>query len=55
MVDAMNLQLLHGTMSGQMKTQILNAVSAVPSSDPMGRAQTAAYLVVSSSQYQVQR
>jgi hypothetical protein len=55
MVDAMNLQLLHGTMSAQMKTQILSAVSSVPSSDAMGRAQTAAYLIVSSSQYQVQR
>jgi uncharacterized protein (DUF1800 family) len=55
MMDAMNLQLLHGTMSAQMKTQILSAVSAVPSGDPVGRAQTAAYLIVSSSQYQVQR
>lgn len=55
MLDTMNLQLLHGTMSAQMKTQILGAVSAVPSSDPMGRAQTAAYLIASSSQYQVQR
>src|SRR6266403_147406 len=55
MVDAMNLQLLHGTMSDQMKTQILNAVSAVSSGDPLGRARTAAHLIVSSSQYQVQR
>jgi Protein of unknown function (DUF1800) len=55
MVDAMNLQLLHGTMIGPMRQAILTAVSAVPSSDPMGRAQTAAYLIVSSSQYQVQR
>jgi hypothetical protein len=55
MVDAMNLQLLHGTMIGPMRQAILTAVSAVPSSDPMGRAQTAAYLIVSSSQYQIQR
>src|SRR2546428_5547068 len=55
MVDALNLQLLHGTMSAPMRAAVLSAVSAVPSSDPMGRAQTAAYLVVSSSQYQVQR
>ncbi len=55
MVDAMNLQLLHGTMSAQMRTAILTAVSALPNSDPMGRAQTAAYLITSSSQYQVQR
>ncbi len=55
MVDAMNLQLLHGTMPPAMRTAILTAVSAVPNSDPMGRAQTAAYLIASSSQYQVQR
>jgi hypothetical protein len=55
MVDAMNLQLLHGTMSSQMKTEILNAVGALPSSDPVDRARTAAYLIVSSSQYQIQR
>jgi uncharacterized protein (DUF1800 family) len=55
MVDAMNLQLLHGTMIPTMRAAILTAVSAVPSGDPMGRAQTAAYLIVSSSQYQVQR
>ncbi len=55
MVDAMNLQLLHGTMIPAMRTVILNAVSAVPNSDPLSRAKTAAYLIVSSSQYQIQR
>jgi len=57
MVDAMDLQLLHGTMSDfpGMRAAILTAVSAVPNSDPMGRARTAAYLVVSSTQYQIQR
>jgi uncharacterized protein (DUF1800 family) len=55
MVDAMNLQLLHGTMIPAMRAAILTAVSAVPSSDPMSRARTAAYLIASSSQYQVQR
>jgi uncharacterized protein (DUF1800 family) len=57
MVDAMDLQLLHGTMSKfpGMRAAILTAVSAVPISDPLGRARTAAHLIVSSSQYQVQR
>ncbi|SRR6266436_185608 len=55
MVDAMNLQLLHGTMIPSMRAAILTAVSAVPGSDPMDRARTAAYLIVSSSQYQIQR
>jgi uncharacterized protein (DUF1800 family) len=55
MVDAMNLRLLHGTMIPAMRAAILTAASAVPSGDPLGRARTAAYLIVSSSQYQVQR
>jgi hypothetical protein len=57
MVDAMDLQLLHGTMSEfpGMRAAILTAVSAVPSGDPLGRARTAAHLIVSSSQYQIQR
>src|SRR5216684_3797700 len=55
MVDAMILQLLHGTMIPAMRAAILKAVSAVPISDPMDRAGTAAYLIVSSSQYQIQR
>jgi uncharacterized protein (DUF1800 family) len=55
MVEALNQQLLHGTMNDPMRTQILNAVSAVDPSMPLARAQTAAYLIVSSSQYQVQR
>jgi uncharacterized protein (DUF1800 family) len=57
MVDAMDLQLLHGTMSEfpGMRAAILTAVSAVPKSDPMDRARTAAHLIVSSAQYQVQR
>jgi len=55
LVDALNQQLLHGTMSAPMQAAILNAVNAVPSNNPLGRAQTAAYLIMSSSQYQVQR
>ncbi len=55
MVEVLNQQLLHGTMSANMKAQIVNAVSAVDIGQPLARAQTAAYLIVSSSQYQVQR
>ncbi len=55
MIEALNQQLLHGTMSAPMKAAILNAVTVVPSGNPLMRAQTAAYLIMSSSQYQVQR
>jgi hypothetical protein len=55
LLDALNMKLMHGTMSAQMKNTILTAVLAVPSTDPLLRARTAIYLVASSSQYQVQR
>jgi uncharacterized protein (DUF1800 family) len=55
MVEALNQQLLRGTMSAPMRTAILNAVNAVPPGNPLAQAQTAAYLIMSSSQYQVQR
>ena len=47
--------LLHGTMSATMKSAIIAAVNVIPASDTLSRARTAAYLVATSSQYQVQR
>jgi uncharacterized protein (DUF1800 family) len=55
MVEALNQQLLHGTMSTPMRSAILTALAAVPKNNQLGMAQTAVYLIVSSSQYQVQR
>jgi uncharacterized protein (DUF1800 family) len=55
LVDQLNALLLHGTMSAQMKSAIMTAIQSIPTSNPHGRAQTAAYLVVTSSQYDVQR
>lgn len=55
LVDALNTKLMHGTMSSQMRSTIITAVQAAASSNPLLRAQTAVYLVATSSQYQVQR
>jgi uncharacterized protein (DUF1800 family) len=55
MLDTLNGILLHGTMSTAMRQSILEAVSAVPASNTLKRAQTAVYLVATSSQYQVER
>jgi uncharacterized protein (DUF1800 family) len=55
LADRFNQFMLAGRMSPAMKSAIVSAVNAVPSTDPLGRARTAAYLVVSSSQYQVER
>jgi uncharacterized protein (DUF1800 family) len=55
MVELLNTNMLHGTMSTQMKNAIVTAVQAVAATDTLGRARAAAYLVATSSQYQVER
>jgi hypothetical protein len=54
-MDALNSKMMHGAMSPEMRSTILTAVTAVPTTNPLLRAQTAVYLIATSSQYQVQR
>ena len=55
LVDTLNRELLNGSMSSTVKTQILNAVQAVATDDALKRTRTALYLLFTSPQYQVQR
>lgn len=55
LLDELNRRMMHGQMSAAMKNTILTAVTAVASSNPTLRTQTAIYLIATSSQYQVQR
>ncbi len=57
LLNALNLSLMRGQMSSQMQTAILGAIAALGPSPSLNqiRAQTAIYLVASSSQYQVLR
>ena len=55
LLDHLNTRMMHGRMSSQMRTSIITAVNAVASTNPLARAQTALYLIATSSQYQVQR
>jgi uncharacterized protein (DUF1800 family) len=57
LLNALNLALMRGQMSGQMQASILNAIAALGTSPAVNqlRAQTAIHLVASSSQYQVLR
>ena len=55
LADRLDRELLAGTMSAAMKGAIVAAVNAVPATDTLGRARTAAWLVVTSPQFQVQR
>ncbi len=55
LVQRLDVQLLHGTMSTAMRDAIVRAVTAVNPNNPLKRARTALYLVASSSQYQVEK
>ncbi|MEP6570820.1 MAG: DUF1800 family protein [Acidobacteriota bacterium] len=55
LVDALNVRLMHGTMSATMNANIVATLNAIASSDPAGRTRTAIYLVATSAQYQVER
>ena len=55
MMDYLNTRMMHGTMSAQMKSTILTSVLTPASNSSTLRAQTAVYLIFTSSQYQVQR
>jgi len=56
LLATLNTLLLHGTMPASMQSSILTAMQDVPggSSQTLMQAQTAIYLIVTSSQYQVQ-
>ncbi len=55
LLDALNVRMMHGTMTAQNRTTILTAVNAVAATDPLTRAKTAIYLIATASQFQVQR
>ncbi len=61
LLDALNYKMLNGTMSAQMRSTILTAVTSIPQSatptatQTLDRAKQAVYLVATSSQYQIQR
>lgn len=58
LLDELNRLLLHGTMSQSVRDSIRVAINAIPTSDvnfARKRAQMAAYLVATSSQYDIQR
>jgi hypothetical protein len=55
LIEALNQLLLHGAMSAEMRESVRVAVESIPVSTARLRVRTALYLIVTSSQYQVQR
>jgi len=55
LVDTLNREMLRSSMSGAMRSDILQAIQTVSAADTLKRARTAVYLVATSPQFQVQR
>jgi hypothetical protein len=55
LVEQLNREMLHGTMSAPVRSHILTAVQAVSPAQADKRVRTAVYLTATSSQFQVQR
>ncbi len=57
LLDVLNVLMMHGTMSAQMRQSILTGVTAVPAgaNQLRDRVRQAVYLVATSSQYNVQK
>jgi hypothetical protein len=55
LADRLDALLMHGSMSSGMRTAVMNAINAVPTSDAIDRVRAAAYVVATSAQYQVEQ
>jgi uncharacterized protein (DUF1800 family) len=55
LIDKLDVLLLHGTMPAAMRSGLATAINAVSATDMLTRAKTAYYLVITSSEYQVER
>jgi hypothetical protein len=55
LVHQLNTLMMSGEMSAEMRSAIVSAVGAVARSNSLKRVRTALYLIVTSSQFQVQR
>ncbi len=55
LINTLDQLFLHSTMDQNMRTQLLTVINSIPAKNPLLRSQTAFYLVLTSSQYQVQR
>lgn len=55
LAERLSRYLLHGTMSAEMKTSIVNAVNSITAADTLNRARMGLYLVLTSPHFQVER
>jgi uncharacterized protein (DUF1800 family) len=53
LADYLGMLFMHSQMPTDMRSELITAISAIPATDPKARAEVAAYLVVTSSQYKI--
>ena len=55
LVDSLNNLLMGGEMSSAMRDIVVNAVTQLPASNPLERAQTAVHLLVTSPEFVIEK
>jgi uncharacterized protein (DUF1800 family) len=55
LVDQLNTVLMAGSMSSDMRTTLINAITQIPASNPTERARTAIYLVTNSPEFTIDK
>jgi len=55
LVDHLNTLLMAGSMSPEMRNILINAITQIPSSNPLERARTAIYLVINSPEFTIDK
>jgi uncharacterized protein (DUF1800 family) len=53
LADYLGMLFMHSQMPTDMRSELITAISGIPATDPKARAEVAAYLVVTSSQYKI--
>jgi hypothetical protein len=53
LVDYLGMLFMHSQMPSDMRTALIETITAIPATDLQGRAEVAVFLVVSSSQYKI--
>jgi uncharacterized protein (DUF1800 family) len=55
LVDHLNTVLMAGSMSSDMRTTLINAITQIPANNPTERARTAVYLVTNSPEFTIDK
>jgi uncharacterized protein (DUF1800 family) len=55
LIAALDTSMLHGQMTAEMRNVLMDSVSRIPPSDPLGRVRNVVYLIATAADYLVER